>query len=99
MANHTRSHGANARAQDWDDFEDEGAAQHTGSWLPLEALEDELYFPAPDLRAMPTRGQPGRMQPATQHTVREALPESPRRQKRATRTDAGQGGLPARFIT
>src|SRR5437868_15083973 len=47
MANYTRTNGANARAPEWDDFEEEGQSQRTGTWLPLDALQDEQYFPGP----------------------------------------------------
>lgn len=51
--NFTRSHGANARAQSWEDFDEENRDQRTGSWLPLETLDEEGYVATPQLRAMP----------------------------------------------
>ncbi len=49
---YTRSNGANARAQRWDEADERGRSR--GNWLPLEALEEEELFTAtPQLRAMP----------------------------------------------
>lgn len=52
MAGFTRSHGANAQAQDWDDFLADERSQPTGSWLPLDGL-DGHYGPGPQLRPTP----------------------------------------------
>ena len=53
MATNTRSYGANARRIDWDDdMEAQGGAGHTGSWMPLDGLDDELFAAGPPLRAV-----------------------------------------------
>lgn len=51
MASNTRSNGANARRMDWDDEEQQGA-QRTGSWMPLDGLDDDLFSAGPALRPM-----------------------------------------------
>jgi hypothetical protein len=53
MPNNTRSYGANARQMDWDDdMEAQGGAGRTGSWMPLDGLDDELFAAGPQLRAV-----------------------------------------------
>src|SRR5690349_10073074 len=57
MASFTRSRGANAQMPNWDELLEDERPQSTGSWLPLNALEDE--FAAPPLRQVaPRRQQP-----------------------------------------
>jgi hypothetical protein len=64
MATNTRSYGANARQLDWDDnSQDRG---RTGSWMPLDGLDDDL-FTSPQLHAVavaPAISQPRRSAPA-----------------------------------
>jgi hypothetical protein len=98
MANYTRSHGANARSQDWEDFEEDQGAQRTGSWLPLETLKDEVYFPGPALRAMPATARPGRAQPDVAQPIPAAQPARVPKQKREARSQTGTAGVPARFV-
>ena len=86
MANYTRSNGANARAPEWDDFEEE-APQRTGSWLPLEALEEEPYLPGP-LRAV---------QPAPRQS-RAERPESKAAPRRHKTQDAGPKAARGRLV-
>src|SRR5215210_5629335 len=52
MSNYTRSNGANARAQDWDEY-DGAQPRRTGTWLPLDALDDELFVGGPQLQSVP----------------------------------------------
>lgn len=73
MAKYTRSNGANARSQDWDEY-DEPQTRRTGTWLPLEALDDELFVGGPQLQPMPTRPR-GVFAPA-QPVVRTAAPNA-----------------------
>ena len=98
MANYTRTNGANARAQEWDDFEEEARPQRSGlnwpeakNWLPLEALEEEVYFPGPQLR-------PVAPQPTTQQPQRASRPERHPEQPRKSHDQAERGGIPARFV-
>ena len=53
MSNNTRTNGANARAQGWDDFEEAPGYQRKATWLPLEILDEQAYGASPQLRAMP----------------------------------------------
>src|SRR5690348_1080202 len=72
MASFTRSRGANAQMPNWDELLEDERPQSTGSWLPLNALEDE--FAAPPLRqvAPPRRQQPAQqeMRPTAQYPTR-----------------------------
>jgi hypothetical protein len=67
MASFARTQGANARAGDWEDLFEEQPRERTGSWLPLDALDDQAYLPTPQLRAMPA--------PRRAVTPGDALPE------------------------
>src|SRR5690242_19335397 len=61
MASFTRSRGANAQMPNWDELLEEEQPKATGSWLPLNALEDE--FAAPPLRQVaPRRAQPAQQE-------------------------------------
>src|SRR4051812_17107476 len=53
MTNYTRTNGANARAQSWDDFEEEPRTGRRGTWMPLDVLSEQAYEASPQLRAMP----------------------------------------------
>jgi hypothetical protein len=75
MATNTRAYGANARQLDWDDnSQDRG---RTGSWMPLDGLDDDL-FAAPQLHAVaaaaPAIPQPRRNAPALPWHRQEAAP-------------------------
>lgn len=66
MATNTRAYGANARQLDWDDnAQDRG---RTGSWMPLDGLDDDLYtahqLHAVAAAAAPSIPQPRRTAPA-----------------------------------
>jgi hypothetical protein len=54
MAANTRTQGANARQTNWEEA-DRQSPQRTGSWLPLDALDDDdpIYAGTPQLRSMP----------------------------------------------
>ncbi len=90
MATNTRSYGANARQLDWDDnSQDRG---RTGSWMPLDGLDDDL-FTSPQLHAVavaPAIPQPRRNAPALPWRREEAAA-----QPRPTRQMA-QAQAPAR---
>lgn len=67
MAANTRTQGANARQLNWDEQE-RPSRQHTGSWLPLDDLDDDPIFSgAPQLHAMPAAN------PAAAPTTRRQL--------------------------
>jgi hypothetical protein len=71
MASRAYTQGANARAQSWDEvYEERGQ----GNWLPLEALDDELYMGTPRLEALrsprPERAEPIRR--TAPHVMRAA---------------------------
>ena len=52
----TRTQGANARAEGWDDYQEE-RTQTRGNWVPLADLDgQDVYTGTPRLRAR--RGQP-----------------------------------------
>src|SRR6478672_9931121 len=64
MATNTRSYGANARQLDWDDNSQDRS--RTGSWMPLDGLDDDL-FTSPQLQAVavaPVISQPRRSAPS-----------------------------------
>lgn len=107
MANYTRTHGANARAQEWDDLFEDARPDRTGSWLPLEALEDEGYVAGPQLRAIPTtrRGPlgpqelpPEEHRPTARHQTRQAQPQPVRQQQRTAAPAASITQIPARAL-
>lgn len=53
MATNSRSYGANARQIDWDEELDrQDSTGRTGSWMPLDGLDDDLFAAGPQLRAM-----------------------------------------------
>src|SRR5688500_18104777 len=110
MAMHTRTHGANARSQSWEDYSDDRQSRR-GNWLPLDALDafddEEVYESTPQLQALPaTRRQVFR--PA--HPEEEVAPTSPQprvaprpareehRQPHEYAERGRQSGLPARTV-
>lgn len=94
MATNTRSYGANARQLDWDDnSQDRG---RTGSWMPLDGLDDDL-FTSPQLHAVavaPAIAQPRRNAPALPWRREEAAVQ-PRPTRQMAQTQA-QAQSPAR---
>src|SRR5437868_1079004 len=87
MAANTRTQGANARQINWEEAERQ-SPQRTGSWLPLDALDedDPIYAGTPQLRAMPApsrqiaAGQPrrdGPVAPTRAHPARTASAAQP----------------------
>src|SRR3954470_4663769 len=100
----TRSHGANARAQSWDEIEDQQGSGGTGSWLPLDALDEEGYIASPQLRAMPTKAQAAQPQrevfrPTTAHPARVAQPrQAPKAQPQAQAQTRQLPGVQARTL-
>jgi hypothetical protein len=93
MAQYTRSNGANARAQGWDDPEEQ--RQTRSNWLPLDDLEEEVYTATPQLQAVPRRSQPVQPQPlrpTRQHATRDAKPQ------KVARPAAQAKGVPARGL-
>ena len=99
MANYTRTTGANARAQSWDDFEEaQPRVDRTGSWLPLDTLEEEAYVPGPQLRAMPqhTVSAPARRQPTAPQPARTPAREQQPKVKPQDRETASASGVPAK---
>ncbi len=107
MVSYTRSHGANARAQGWDDLDEQ--AQRRGNWLPLDALDDEeLYAGTPQLHAIPAprgetyapaKAQPGRRDRTALHPTRAQTAEravaAPRQR---THVETGMKGVQARAV-
>ena len=71
----TRTQGANARQLSWDEAAGAPApAPRRNNWLPLDALDDEMYAATPQLQAMPnTRRQAG---PQPQPPTRQYAPLS-----------------------
>lgn len=53
MANHTRTNGANARAQSWEDFEEQAGGQRRSTWSPLDILEEQSLSANAALHALP----------------------------------------------
>lgn len=103
MASYTRTYGANARAQRWDEYAEEGG-QRTGNWLPLDGLDGEEIFAAtPQLQAMPA---PRREAPTPQRRERERLrpttaypaPLTRQHQPPAAREHPAAKGVPARAV-
>jgi hypothetical protein len=89
MATNTRSYGANARQLDWDDnSQDRG---RTGSWMPLDGLDDDM-FTSPQLHAVavaPAIPQPRRNAPALPWRRQEAAAQPrPTRQVAQTQSQA-----------
>jgi FG-GAP repeat len=70
MATNARTQGANARQINWEEA-DRKSSQRTGSWMPLDALDDDdpIYSGTPQLHSMPA--------PSRQI----AVPQAPRRQE------------------
>src|SRR5690348_1631603 len=87
MATNSRSYGANARQLDWDDnSQDRG---RTGSWMPLDGLDDDL-FTSPQLHAVavaPAIPQPRRNAPALPWRREEAAAQ-PRPTRQVAQTQA-----------
>ena len=82
MATNGRTQGANARQIDWDEA-DRQSPQRTGTWLPLDALDDDdpIYAGTPQLRAMPT---PSRQIAMPQRSRADGIaPTRPQQQSRA----------------
>jgi hypothetical protein len=97
MAQYTRSNGANARAQGWDDPDEQ--RQTRSNWLPLDDLEEEVYAATPQVQAVPRterqvlappRPQPVR--PTREHPARDAKPQ------KVARPAAQAKGVPARGL-
>ena len=102
MANYTRTNGANARAQKWDDFAEGENPKRTGSWLPLDTLDEQTYEAGPQLRAMPSapaaprrglfpakqRPQQAPVQPTRAHPTRQGAPGSASQPRQATQVGA-----------
>lgn len=63
----SRTQGANARQISWEEAAGAPAAPRRNNWLPLDALDDEMYAATPQLQAMP-------------NTRRQAAPPPPTRQ-------------------
>lgn len=93
MAGFTRTHGANARAESWDDFLDE-EHQPTGSWLPLDGLEDN-YGPGPQLRSMPGT----RRGPLAPQDLPAEVRQTARHQTHAPQQAANSARKPSESIT
>src|SRR5436190_1156341 len=102
MTKYTRTNGANAQAQSWADFEEQ-RPQRTGSWLPLDALDEQAYEAGPQLRAMPSappvprrslfpprQPRPAEVQPTTAH------PASGQAPAQNARSASGQAGAQAK---
>lgn len=101
---HTRSYGANARAPRWDEQAEEQRSKGRGNWLPLDALDDELFTATPELHAVAA--------PAIDRTVIRPRPSWPRptapQPKRIERQETApqspipnpqsQTGVPARHV-
>lgn len=70
MASNPRTQGANARQINWEEAERK-SPQRTGSWLPLDALDedDPIFAGTPQLRAMPAPGNIAVAQPRRQQEV------------------------------
>src|SRR5438874_11356954 len=70
MAANSRTQGANARQINWEEAERK-SPQRTGSWLPLDTLDedDPIFAGTPQLRAMPTSGNVAVPQPRRQQEV------------------------------
>lgn len=95
---HTRTHGANARSQNWDNYEDERPQR--GNWLPLDGLnEDELFSGTPKLKAMPA---PRRMvfAPSPQEVDAPVAPTRahPTRQRNQERVTINVPAAPAKGV-
>lgn len=85
----TRTQGANARAQSWDDFDIPAAPPKNASWLPLSALDDEaVYAGTPQLRAMAGAGRAQSASPPT----RQHPQASPTASQRMVIAPTGRGG-------
>lgn len=110
MANSTRTYGANARAQGWDDFEEEPRNGRKGTWLPLDILSEQAYEAGPQLRAMPAapaaprrsifgprqpKQTPTPAQPTRAHPTRQQAPKKEQRPRQAS----GQVGVQTRAMT
>jgi hypothetical protein len=81
MATNARTQGANARQIDWDEAERQ-TPQRTGTWLPLDALDDDdpIYAGTPQLRSMPA---PSRQIAMPQRSrAQEIAPTRPQQQAR-----------------
>ena len=109
MANYTRSNGANARAAGWDEFAEERVSDRTGSWLPLDVLDETTYEAGPQLHAVPTapamprrtmfparQPQPAPIQPTRPHPAQ--APVKGRTAEVAARPAAAPAGLQARAV-
>lgn len=105
----TRTQGANARMQSWDEMEEAAAPQRTGSWLPLDALTDEaVYAGTPQLRSMPTTRRqvfaPAPQRAAAGHTVAQrmvaaAQPRTRPQERPQERTGQAQGQAQGQSIS
>ncbi|HST05424.1 MAG TPA: hypothetical protein VLQ48_11915 [Chloroflexia bacterium] len=87
MATNTRAYGANARQLDWDDSSQDSG--RTGSWMPLDGLDDEMYtahrLHAVASVAAPAMPQPRRVAPSLPWRRDEtARPAPTREMERAT---------------
>jgi hypothetical protein len=102
MAKYTRTQGANARAQSWEDLEEGQRDGRTGSWLPLDTLDEGLYVGTPQLRAMPQAARRSPFPPARPrqeppqataiHPAHVPRPQNPSRDVQAA------AGVPARAV-
>ena len=99
----TRSQGANARAPHWDERNEEAAysqrSRGRGNWLPLEALDDELFTGTPQLHAIPA---PQRSRTTAQPRPEWLQPTAPqpqaRNRKSRTENPKSEVGVPARHV-
>ncbi|MEO8287732.1 MAG: hypothetical protein ABI670_14990 [Chloroflexota bacterium] len=78
MAINARTQGANARQINWDDLADRPSPQRTGSWLPLDDLDDDpIYAATPQLQSMPAPSRQIAMPQPQRRRQEEIAPTRP----------------------
>ncbi len=97
MAGYTRTNGANARSQGWDENEEKGTRSN---WLPLENLADEeLFASTPRLQSIrPTRAATV-AQPRVEQPLKKTAPQRTTIRPASVAADEARQSSPASKVS